>query len=55
MEALSVLTVCPPQESYVTPEDDIRLVGELVSVIGAVIILLAEVRRGQHMGGGCLP
>uniref|UniRef100_A0A452RBN4 Transient receptor potential cation channel subfamily V member 6 n=1 Tax=Ursus americanus TaxID=9643 RepID=A0A452RBN4_URSAM len=31
------------QESYVTPKDDIRLVGELVSVIGAVIILLAEI------------
>ncbi|EFB18073.1 hypothetical protein PANDA_013512, partial [Ailuropoda melanoleuca] len=31
------------QEAYVTPEDDIRLVGELVSVIGAVIILLAEI------------
>lgn len=55
MEALSVLTLGPPQEAYVTPEDDIRLVGELVSVIGAVIILLAEVRRGQDMGGGCLP
>uniref|UniRef100_A0A8C0MWU3 Transient receptor potential cation channel subfamily V member 6 n=1 Tax=Canis lupus familiaris TaxID=9615 RepID=A0A8C0MWU3_CANLF len=31
------------QEAYVTPEDDIRLVGELVTVIGAVIILLAEI------------
>lgn len=38
-----------------TPEDDIRLVGELVTVIGAVIILLAEVRRGQDLGGGCFP
>ncbi|XP_035951576.1 transient receptor potential cation channel subfamily V member 6 isoform X2 [Halichoerus grypus] len=31
------------QEAYVTPKDDIRLVGELVTVIGAVIILLAEI------------
>ena len=45
----------PPQEAYVTPEDDIRLVGELVTVIGAVIILLAEVRGGQGWGRGCLP
>ncbi|XP_050003932.1 transient receptor potential cation channel subfamily V member 6 isoform X1 [Alexandromys fortis] len=31
------------QEAYVTPKDDLRLVGELVSVIGAVIILLVEI------------
>lgn len=31
------------QEAYVTPEDDIRLVGELVTVIGAMIILLIEI------------
>ncbi|XP_027962212.1 transient receptor potential cation channel subfamily V member 6 isoform X2 [Callorhinus ursinus] len=31
------------QEAYVTRKDDIRLVGELVTVIGAVIILLAEI------------
>ncbi|XP_010605995.1 transient receptor potential cation channel subfamily V member 6 isoform X1 [Fukomys damarensis] len=30
------------QEAYVTPQDDLRLVGELVSVIGAMIILLVE-------------
>ncbi|XP_036719263.1 transient receptor potential cation channel subfamily V member 6-like isoform X3 [Balaenoptera musculus] len=30
------------QEAYVTPEDHLRLVGELVSVFGAVIILLIE-------------
>lgn len=29
-----------------TPKDDLRLVGELVSIIGAVIILLVEVRCG---------
>ncbi|XP_010605996.1 transient receptor potential cation channel subfamily V member 6 isoform X2 [Fukomys damarensis] len=31
------------QEAYVTPQDDLRLVGELVSVIGAMIILLVEI------------
>ncbi|XP_047416681.1 transient receptor potential cation channel subfamily V member 6 [Sciurus carolinensis] len=31
------------QESYVTPKDDLRLVGELVTIIGAVIILLVEI------------
>lgn len=31
------------QEAYVTSEDNLRLVGELVSIIGAVIILLVEV------------
>ncbi|XP_051030621.1 transient receptor potential cation channel subfamily V member 6 isoform X3 [Phodopus roborovskii] len=31
------------QESYVTSKDDLRLVGELVSVVGAVIILLVEI------------
>ncbi|VTJ59542.1 Hypothetical predicted protein [Marmota monax] len=31
------------QEAYVTPKDDLRLVGELVTVIGAVIILLVEI------------
>ncbi|KAM6167637.1 transient receptor potential cation channel subfamily V member 6 [Erethizon dorsatum] len=31
------------QEAYVTPKDDLRLVGELVSIFGAVIILLVEI------------
>ncbi|XP_004382426.1 transient receptor potential cation channel subfamily V member 6 [Trichechus manatus latirostris] len=31
------------QEAYVTPKDNIRLVGELVTVLGAVIILLLEI------------
>ncbi|NP_001076245.1 transient receptor potential cation channel subfamily V member 6 [Oryctolagus cuniculus] len=31
------------QEAYVTSRDDIRLVGELVTVIGAMIILLVEI------------
>ncbi|XP_036719264.1 transient receptor potential cation channel subfamily V member 6-like isoform X4 [Balaenoptera musculus] len=35
------------QEAYVTPEDHLRLVGELVSVFGAVIILLIEVWCGR--------
>lgn len=33
------------QESYVTPEDDLRLVGELITVIGAIVILILEVRK----------
>ncbi|XP_060092931.1 transient receptor potential cation channel subfamily V member 6-like [Heteronotia binoei] len=31
------------QESYATPEDDIRLVGELITVIGAIVILVLEI------------
>ncbi|XP_020934557.1 transient receptor potential cation channel subfamily V member 6 [Sus scrofa] len=31
------------QEAYVTPRDHLRLVGELVSIFGAVIILLIEI------------
>ncbi|XP_006271860.2 transient receptor potential cation channel subfamily V member 6 isoform X1 [Alligator mississippiensis] len=31
------------QESYVTPEDDVRLVGELITVIGAIVILILEI------------
>ncbi|KAG8515857.1 Transient receptor potential cation channel subfamily V member 6, partial [Galemys pyrenaicus] len=31
------------QEAYMTPMDDIRLAGELVTVIGAVVILLVEI------------
>nr|XP_056704769.1 transient receptor potential cation channel subfamily V member 6-like [Euleptes europaea] len=33
----------PLHESYITPEDDIRLVGELITVIGAVLILVLEI------------
>jgi len=33
------------QESYVTYEDELRLVGELITVIGAVVILILEVRE----------
>ena len=32
-----------PQESYVTHADHLRLVGEIISVLGAVVILLLEV------------
>ncbi|XP_074049627.1 transient receptor potential cation channel subfamily V member 6-like isoform X2 [Macrotis lagotis] len=42
------------QESYMTREDSIRMVGELVSVIGAVAILLLEVRWGGMIGVGLL-
>ncbi|XP_060618659.2 transient receptor potential cation channel subfamily V member 6 isoform X1 [Anolis sagrei] len=31
------------QESYLTPEDDLRLVGELITVIGAIVILILEI------------
>ncbi|XP_054859047.1 transient receptor potential cation channel subfamily V member 6-like [Eublepharis macularius] len=31
------------QESYITPEDDLRLVGELITVIGAIVILILEI------------
>ncbi|KAM6211135.1 LOW QUALITY PROTEIN: transient receptor potential cation channel subfamily V member 5-like [Sarcoramphus papa] len=31
------------QETYVTPEDNLRLVGELVTVTGAIIILILEI------------
>ncbi|XP_074839727.1 transient receptor potential cation channel subfamily V member 6-like isoform X2 [Carettochelys insculpta] len=31
------------QESYVTPEDNLRLVGELITVIGAIVILILEI------------
>lgn len=37
---------CPlsvPQESYVTYEDNLRLAGEIISVLGAFVILLLEV------------
>lgn len=43
----SAYPVLLPQEAYVTQQDKIRLVGELVTVIGAVIILLLEVRYHQ--------
>ena len=38
-----------------TPKDDIRLVGELVTVIGAIIILLVEVRCGWTLGEAVCP
>lgn len=34
----------PSQESYVTYEDHVRLIGEIISVFGALVILLLEVR-----------
>lgn len=55
MEALSALTMCLPQEAYVTRQDGVRLVGELVTVIGAVIILILEVWCAEGLGWGCRP
>ncbi|XP_023614658.1 transient receptor potential cation channel subfamily V member 6, partial [Myotis lucifugus] len=42
------------QEAYVTPQDAIRLVGELVTVIGAVFILIVEVWCGLGLRWDCL-
>ncbi|KAM6201834.1 transient receptor potential cation channel subfamily V member 6-like [Rhynchocyon petersi] len=38
------------QEAYVTPKDSIRLIGELVTVFGAVVILLLEIPDIIRMG-----
>nr|XP_006210152.1 transient receptor potential cation channel subfamily V member 6 [Vicugna pacos] len=38
------------EEAYVTPQDHLRLVGELVSVFGAVIILLLEIPDILRLG-----
>lgn len=35
--------LCPPQESYTTHGDNVRLAGEIISVIGAFVILVLEV------------
>ncbi|XP_077777633.1 transient receptor potential cation channel subfamily V member 6 isoform X3 [Podarcis muralis] len=44
-EARRILDLTPVNEleSYVTPEDDLRLVGELITVIGAIVILILEI------------
>lgn len=44
-----------PQEAYVTQQDKIRLVGELVTITGAVIILLLEVKYNQGPSWGYPP
>lgn len=49
-----MLTCFSPQEAYVTPQDAIRLVGELVTVIGAVFILIVEVWCRLGLGWDCL-
>ncbi|XP_077020707.1 transient receptor potential cation channel subfamily V member 5 [Tamandua tetradactyla] len=41
------------QEAYVTSQDKIRLVGELVTIIGAVIILLLEIPDIYRVGATC--
>ncbi|XP_012520550.1 PREDICTED: transient receptor potential cation channel subfamily V member 6 [Propithecus coquereli] len=38
------------QEAYVTSRDDVRLAGELVTVIGALVILLVEIPDILRMG-----
>ncbi|XP_057587555.1 transient receptor potential cation channel subfamily V member 6 [Hippopotamus amphibius kiboko] len=38
------------QEAYVTPEDNLRMVGELMSVFGAVVILLIEIPDIYRVG-----
>lgn len=35
------------QESYLTHEDNLRLAGEVISVLGAMVILLLEVTISQ--------
>ncbi|XP_075413882.1 transient receptor potential cation channel subfamily V member 5 [Tenrec ecaudatus] len=40
---ITILQQKPLQEAYVTYQDSVRLVGELVTVLGAVIILLIEI------------
>ncbi|XP_027755573.1 transient receptor potential cation channel subfamily V member 6-like isoform X2 [Empidonax traillii] len=44
-EARQILDLTPVKEleSYVTYEDELRLVGELITVIGAVVILILEI------------
>nr|XP_058153481.1 transient receptor potential cation channel subfamily V member 5 isoform X4 [Dasypus novemcinctus] len=41
------------QEAYVTYQDDIRLIGELVTIIGAVTILLLEIPDIFRVGATC--
>ncbi|XP_030042712.1 transient receptor potential cation channel subfamily V member 6 [Microcaecilia unicolor] len=47
---ITLLVQRPLQESYVTLTDRIRLVGELISVTGAVVILLLEIPDGLRFG-----
>ncbi|XP_066861207.1 transient receptor potential cation channel subfamily V member 6-like isoform X3 [Anser cygnoides] len=44
-EARQILDLTPVKEleSYITYEDELRLVGELITVIGAVVILILEI------------
>lgn len=37
------------QESYLTHEDNLRLAGEVISVLGAMVILLLEVTISQTL------
>nr|XP_033780459.1 transient receptor potential cation channel subfamily V member 6-like [Geotrypetes seraphini] len=47
---ITVLMQRPLQDSYATFTDRIRLVGELISVTGAVVILLLEIPDGLRFG-----
>ncbi|XP_068115000.1 transient receptor potential cation channel subfamily V member 6-like [Hyperolius riggenbachi] len=38
------------QESYVTTEDHLRLAGEIVTLLGAVVLLLVEISQVQQFG-----
>ncbi|KAG8431207.1 hypothetical protein GDO86_019249 [Hymenochirus boettgeri] len=38
------------QESYITPQDFVRLAGEIITVIGAIIMFLLEVAQVRRVG-----
>ncbi|XP_066568498.1 transient receptor potential cation channel subfamily V member 6-like [Amia ocellicauda] len=40
----------PLQESYISHEDHLRLIGEIFSVVGALVILLLEIPNILHVG-----
>ena len=48
VDLYDVPSVPAPQESYVTYEDRLRLVGEIISILGAMAILLLEVSRRRR-------
>lgn len=43
-----------PQESYVTYNDSLRLAGEIISVLGAFVILLLEVILLNSASSSCI-
>ncbi|XP_024428624.1 transient receptor potential cation channel subfamily V member 5 [Desmodus rotundus] len=50
---ITILEQRPLQEAYVTEQDKIRLVGELVTVIGALIMLFLEIPDIFRVGASC--